>query len=69
MNKEVHIDEEDATILGRYIIPLVAIIILTLTIEQHWQSMDASTQAIFVVILFLIATWVYRDPLREMIFT
>lgn len=69
MPKEVHIDEEDATILGRFVVPFVLLIVFTLIIEQYWQTMEASQQMALILILMLAATFVYRNQIREMIYS
>ena len=68
MPKEVHIDEEDATDCGKYVIPFILLIVFTLMIEQYWETMELNQQIALIAILILTATLVYRNKIREMIY-
>jgi hypothetical protein len=66
--REVHIDEEDATICGKFVVPFILLIVFTLMVEQYWSAIDFNTQVAFIMVLLLAATFVYRNRIREMIY-
>jgi hypothetical protein len=68
MPKDVNIDEEDATVCGRYLVPFLLIIVITLWVEQYWESMELNQQVALVLLLLLGATFVYKNQIREMIY-
>ena len=69
MPEEIHIDEEDATIAGKYCVPFISLIIVSLLIEQYWSVLDKLHQLLVIVILGLAATFIYRKNIREAIYT
>lgn len=68
MPRDVNLDEEDATICGKYVVPFILLIVLTLMIEQYWETMDFNAQVGLIAMLLLAATLVYRNKIREMIY-
>ena len=69
MPKEVNIDEEDATVCGKYVVPFIGLIIVSLLVEQYWQVMTFEQQMVVILLIFLSATLVYRNKIIEMIYT
>lgn len=67
-NDDIDIDEKDFTRIGKVLLPFFIFFILSLYFQQYWESIEWTTQIAVILLLMLIATLVYRNDIKEMLY-
>ena len=65
---ELHLDEKDANRCGKVFIPFFLFVILSMYFAQYWEVISWDVQIAIIALLVLIATIIYRNDIREMLY-